>query len=129
MLDLKYWPSDATAQHISVHDGADDAADGTSTDLGSQLLSYADFSTFSLLAADPQNQTAMPVDYVMSGAKQRAQEAARRAHEAIANAGIAATYSSELAPSAIAADSAPKPATEGGDGGDGTTRRHSPPIR
>ncbi len=130
MLDLKYWPSDATAQHVSVdHKGADDSANGTSTDLGNQLLSYADFSPFSLLAANPQNQTTPPAEYVMSGEKQRAQEAARRAHEAIANAGIAATYSSELAPSAIAADSALKTATEGGDGGDGTTRRHSPPIR
>ena len=129
MLDLNFWPSDATAQHVPTdHKGGIDSANGTS-DLGDQLLSYADFSSFSLLAANPKNQTTLPANYVMSGAKQRAQEAALRAHEAIANAGIAATYSSELAPSAIAADSAPRTAAEGGDESDSTTRRHSPPIR
>ena len=131
MLDLNYWPSDAAAQHVSAdHKEADGGANGTSAVLGNQLLSYADFAAFSLLAANPENQTTLPAGYVMSEATQRSQEAAQHADESNDHATAAAlggTYSSELGPSAIAADTAPKPDT--GDGSDDTTRRHSPPIR
>lgn len=133
MLDLNYWPSDAAAQQVSADPKeVDGGANGTSTVLGNQLLSYADFAAFSLLAANPENQTTLPAGYVMSEAKQRSQEAAHHADESNDHATAAAlvgTYSSELGPSAIAADTAPKPATAGGDGSDDTTRRHSPPIR
>lgn len=145
MLDLNYWPSDASARHLSVdHKGGDASANEISTDIGNQLLSYADFTSFSLHAAEPGNHSSLPEGYVMSEAKQRSQEAASHPHEFTTGAdrsgdteiNAAATlpatssvnrcYSSELAPSTIAADKAPADTDEGADD---NTRRPSPPIR
>ena len=151
MHDLNYWPSDAAAQHLVADGGRDSdpsTNDTASGSLGNRLLRYADFATFSLEAAKSENHTKPPADYTMSDVKQRSHAAASHAHDlkdadGLDNPqhkpnGAAATarsvnrcYSSELGPSAIAADNAAKPApeTDEGSASDDNTRRHSPPIR